>query len=770
MRSWLKMEATATSTTTSPIRTKIRSYTSSLIVGITTIVLLSVVQFLPGGYILAVLLGVGLALLYQKEQGLTLITLYILTYFAIIWQLLGFGFFQLLVTPVGLIIVLALIVPLLSFIVLRPEGISIALVILSVSLMLTPVYFLSIPLVLLGILFEGLGSARVQSINFVLLMTPFVILENGIYYSTLTGVASNAPIIFSQLSNLANNLRPPLSGINLLQGTAPANYVYSHALSVSDFMLSRSYVVYIPLILFAAVLIVTISVANFLTNSLLKRISIIEVTRNYSKIFAPIVASVIVALAFIAMMLGLSPRAANVLQTGISVGVGPYFMIAASVGVAGLLTGTELLTERLERTQMSAARLEELLSILNDKITKIGAEMNEISADAPSIDLSSQKKTLAEYVAYSEDMKKRLQTASYDSFQSWTSDIENRIIPSLELMPKQFMVRLTSGLGVLTSASLTANSHLDESRATGPRYPPVNQFDVPGEQELDEVLKIYQRALDLIQKTTIDLFDRYVESIRSYSDLMQVEEVAPPVSPAALLASRDYITAMKLVSEDYWLNFYVRENEKYAEKLRIFLDALSKIADVSNDEDHEQLSRLLAASADTSPSSASLMLQNVTEVIEFLRDSIEHAIEEIETVKKLVASVDPSFSNVLKLNTTGILDEMLAIQNKMRGVKPEFSDAIAISKEAAPILLVLSEYRRMDSESLVVISQYPVAVKLLRQLFDGNQEVVRISELPFQRDVAKFFVKIFAASNGSYKYNEELEELSFGHDKMYQRS
>ena len=225
---------------TSPVREKIRTYASALIIWIATFVLLSVVQFLPGGSILAALLGVGLSLLYLKEGGLALIILYILTYFAIIWQLLGFGFFQLLTTSVGVVVILALILPLLSFFFLRMEAISISLVILSVSTMLTPLYFLSIPLILVGMLYEGFGRARVQSINFVLLLTPFVLLDDGIYYSSSPSVASNPPIIFSQLSNLANNLRPPLSGINLLQGTAPSNFLYAHSLSVSNFMLMRS--------------------------------------------------------------------------------------------------------------------------------------------------------------------------------------------------------------------------------------------------------------------------------------------------------------------------------------------------------------------------------------------------------------------------------------------------------------------------------------------------------------------------------------------------
>ena len=252
---------------------------------------------------------------------------------------------------------------------------------------------------------------------------------------------------------------------------------------------------------------------------------------------------------------------------------------------------------------------------------------------------------------------------------------------------------------------------------------------------------------------------------------MLVEEVTPPVSPASLLASRDYVTAMKLVSDDYWLNFHVRESEKYSEKLRMFLDAVSKTFERFQRRRCRAVDSIGLDERRTSlPPSAPLMLENISRVIEFLRDTIARAIDEIETVKKLVATVDPSFSNVLKLNTTGILDELLATQSVIRGAKPDFSDAISLSKEALPILLVLSEYRKMDSESLVVISQYPVAVRLLHRLFDENKEVVRTSELPFQRDVAKFFVRSLAASSRSYSYNEEREELSYEQDKMYQRS
>jgi hypothetical protein len=749
---------------TTPVRERIKTYTSCLIIWITTFVLLTAVPLFPGGVILPVLLGVGLSLVYLKEPDVSLIILYLLTYFSIMWELVGFGFFQLLATSVGIVVILALVIPLWSLLSDRIERISITLVILSVSLMLTPLYFLSIPLILVATLFEGFGSARVLFTDFVLLLAPFVILDNAIYFSTSPGSGSSAPIIFSQLSNLVGNLRPPLSGITGI----PSNYLYTHALAVTNFLSTRAYVVYIPLLIFGIVLVVSVSVAG-LANTLLKKLAIIEIAQKYSAIFTPIAVSVIATAAFIMMILALSPLGADVFQTALSNGVGAYLVIAGSMGIAGSMTATELLTQRLERTQITKIKLQELITTLDGRIRTIEEEIKEISANAPSIDLSSEKKTLAELSSYVSDVKRQLSAGSYGSFHSWISDIENRIFPSLDIMPQMIMTRLISGLHVLSAASLTTNSRLDESKATGPRYPSMGYPVISHLTPVEEILQIYQRALVSIEETTTKLFDFYVESIRAYSALMLVDEIAPPVSPTSLLGSRDYVAAMKLVSEDYWLNFHIRESERYNDKLRPFLAAVSKIEDVSKEENQARLAEIIKICIDTSPSSAPLMIKNLDGVIEFLHGTMERAIEEIETVKKIVSTVDPSFSNVLKLNTSGIFYELLAIQGAMRRVKPNFSDTTALSKEALPILQALSNYRKIDEESLVVISQYPVAVRLLQRLFAENKEVVQTAELPFQRDTAIFFLRSFAASNKSYSYDEEREELSYEHDKMYQR-
>jgi len=79
-----------------------------------------------------------LGALSLRNRGISIATLYLLVYFSVLWQMIGFGFFQLLSAGVGIAVLLALAVPLLTFMSKRVELSSMALAVLSVSLMLTP--------------------------------------------------------------------------------------------------------------------------------------------------------------------------------------------------------------------------------------------------------------------------------------------------------------------------------------------------------------------------------------------------------------------------------------------------------------------------------------------------------------------------------------------------------------------------------------------------------------------------------------------------------
>ena len=217
-------------------RARVTAYTSALIIAVASSVYLAVVPFLPAPPVFPILVGLGLGALSLRNRGISVAALYLLVYFSVLWQMIGFGFFQLLSASVGVAVLLAMAVPLIPFMTKRVELSSMALAVLAVALMLTPAYFVSIPLVAAAALtFGGFASLEALAAAFVFLLTPFLLLENALYFTTTSG--ATAPIIFGQFTLLSQNLRPPLPGLNVLLTGLPADYLSHSALPGLDLAL-----------------------------------------------------------------------------------------------------------------------------------------------------------------------------------------------------------------------------------------------------------------------------------------------------------------------------------------------------------------------------------------------------------------------------------------------------------------------------------------------------------------------------------------------------
>src|SRR5580658_7998007 len=155
-------------------RAKVTAYTSALIIAVASSVYLAVVPFIPAPPVLPVLVGLGLGALSLSNRGISVAALYLLVYFSILWQMIGFGFFQLLSSGVGVAVLAALAVPLIPFMTKRVELSSMALAILAVALMLTPAYFVSMPLVAAAALtFGGFATLEAMAATYIFLLAPF---------------------------------------------------------------------------------------------------------------------------------------------------------------------------------------------------------------------------------------------------------------------------------------------------------------------------------------------------------------------------------------------------------------------------------------------------------------------------------------------------------------------------------------------------------------------------------------------------------------------
>src|SRR6266576_203080 len=83
-------------------RARVTAYTSALIVAVASSVYLAVVPLLPAPPVVPILVGVALGALSLRNRGVSIATLYLLVYFSVLWQMIGFGFFQLLSAGVGI--------------------------------------------------------------------------------------------------------------------------------------------------------------------------------------------------------------------------------------------------------------------------------------------------------------------------------------------------------------------------------------------------------------------------------------------------------------------------------------------------------------------------------------------------------------------------------------------------------------------------------------------------------------------------------------------
>ncbi len=298
-------------------RARVIAYTSALIIAIASSVYLTVVPFLPASPIVPILVGVGLGALSLRNRGISIATLYLLVYFSVLWQMIGFGFFQLLSAGVGLAVLLAMALPLLPFMLKRVELSSMALAVLAVSLMLTPAYFVSIPLIAAAALtFGGFASLEALAASFIFFLTPFLLLENALYFTTTSG--ATAPIIFGQFSILAQNLRPPLPGLNVLLTGLPANYLSHSALPVSTWLSQSSGILLIPMVILGVILVVSSSIGG-VARTLIERLEKSrEMTGRVKLVLAPLVVAVVTPTVFIVLLTLLSRPESGGFQTSLT--------------------------------------------------------------------------------------------------------------------------------------------------------------------------------------------------------------------------------------------------------------------------------------------------------------------------------------------------------------------------------------------------------------------------------------------------------------------
>ena len=659
--------------------------------------------------------------------------------------MIGFGFFQLLSAGVGAAVLLAMAVPLIPFMTKRVELSSMALAVLAVALMLTPAYFVSIPLVAAAALtFGGFASLEALAATFIFLLTPFLLLENALYFTTTSGATT--PIIFGQFSALSQNLRPPLPGLNVLLTGLPANYLSHSALPVSTWLSQSSGVLLIPMVVLGVILIVSSSVGGLARTFTERFERSREMTGRVRLVLAPLVVAVVTPTIFIVLLTLLSRPGSGGFQTSLTDDpshLQALYMLSSSFLLTTSFIGRESLILRYETVQVGTEGLEELMSTCLAKMKDVQELLDQVSAWVPSMSLSGERRSMSEYSGYLADVRRQMSGASAALISQFQTQLDASVLKPLSEMPELLRKRVGSEIRGLISATATANNHLDEA-SVPLRYPDIPA--VPEFAPLKDLVQAYEVATAAIKDVTAKLSDLYGKESTSLDALMGQEEVNPPVSASVLLQSNEFTGAMRLVAEEYWLNFHLRWAEQVDQKKTALLARLNDLDYAVGEAELQRLRAVEEVVADAKPSNSSATLEGLRELRAILEAVVTQTASGADRVGAMLESLELKSVRTLRFETVNRLGEVVALKKKFEAVGVSFDSLTKFLENAVGVLRSQADAWKTDRDNLVVLAQYPLAKRIIEKML-SNQTSLALAKLPYQRKAAALYAQLYATGS-----------------------
>jgi hypothetical protein len=735
-------------------RAQVTEYTASLFIVLASFAFLDVVPFLPGAPIFPLLVALGLGALSMKNRGASIAALYLLVFFTVLWQMIGFGFFQLLRAGVGVAFLVIMALPLLAYVYKRVELTSMSIAILCVALMFTPAYYVSIPLIAAAATVTGFASIWALSITFILFLAPFLLLENALYF--VTSPNASTPIIFGQLVNLSHNLTPPLPSLNLFLTSLPSNLMSVHAAAVSGYLAHNWDLLVVPLFLMGIV-ILTASLAGGLTRSMLDRFAKLHDWEGMKKLGSPLVVSLVVPAVFVILIVPLS--ASGGFQTSLTNDTSHLqltLMVGASVVLGAVFVARESLVRRLEGVEVGSEKVVSLLQECETKMDQVRRYVTEVSGKVPSLTTSSEGMALSEQASYIADVRKRVDDAGPESLTQWTDHIEKSILPNLDGALERLKTGVMNELNNLASVVITVNDHLQEA-GVPTRYPPAP--GVSRDSPLRDVVKAYESAIQDVRLTTVALFSSYQASRAAFDGMMNLQEVSVPVGPSALLDQGDFVTAMRLVSEEYWLGFHLRYAEELTTKTRALAETLARLVVFFRGEQARVLDSIQTAMTRARPADSVALMGRLKVLHDLLVSFIIDLKEGPELVGKTMESFDPKVVKALGFQTISRIDGILALGRELKGTQLTLDGLTKFVNSAVPVLQSYMAELAADRENLLALAHYPLARRVIERML-SEQSRLSADNLPYERRTANLYARMYASENPTVRYDEGEEVLA----------
>jgi hypothetical protein len=740
---------------------RIDKYTNPGLTAVCSFVFFLIVPMMPGSPILPLIAAAGLGFYSVRDSRRAAQAFYLLVFAAIVWQLYGFGLQSLVAKPFGALAAFLLLVPLLvNAMNPRMSPSSLALTFLAVGLMLTPEYFLAVPLIAAAVALDGLGSVAATVITFVLTFTPFLLIENAIYFGALApGAAAPPPIVFAQLTHLDANLRPALPGLNVFLTGLPNGFVSPQSAQVATFLISKSYLMLVPITVFILIFAASASIAGFLTKSK-ERLTVFPRVSKVLKAVWPIVVTTVTTSIFAVLLALLSSASVGGYQAQLGQ-ASSYFTVGWMVGTAGIMgfalsvrayldEGLMAITKAEERLAAALAESKELLESLLTLCEKVNAL-------APSVGLRVEEGVLDQYSSYVLDVARQKASAGPDAMNTWEGEIRVRIIPTLKVLPEQIRIKVINEVTSVSSLAESLNSTL-EHLGVGTRFPAIREGT--SSMDTEEALEAYGKFASDLKARVMELYAFYLEAAKALDKLLDRTVSEPPVSPDVLLSTSDFVTAMRLLGEEYSMNLHTQYLEELKAKVSDLSAKLRRLGATLGEEGKELLR--LSDMGDPRPLESTKLLKKVEGVVAYLRAEAERMVADSTRLADMVGTLMPAATNVLKFATLAELGTLKELRREAKALGPGLEKVGKFIDRAGIVFAAHLESGRKDEENLIVIAQYPLAWKVIHELA-AAKPVISLAELPFQPDAAHLYARIYAANEPSSRYDEQGEALLIAH-------
>lgn len=745
-----------TNTTTPKIRANIDKYTSAAIIAVSSFAFMNAVNFLPGAPIFPILVSVLLffAAFYRSPQWSSGI-LSLIVFISMIYQLTGFMVLTVSSQAGQAVIICSVVALLINLFSAKLEATSMAIAVLAVAIMFTPYYYFSIAFIVAAAVIGGLSSIGPVSLTYILTMIPLLLIENGFISRVGSESITKAPLIFTQLINFSTNMRPPLPGLNIFLTWYPKDFFNAQVSApvINYLNSSNPFLLLVPILILALVFSLSASVAGVI-NDMLDRLSVFERTSQLLKLISPLVASIVTPLTFVILITILSPKTIGGYETSLTSN-SMFSMIAASLMLGTVFTAREYGIQWLERTEKARISVIKKIGAVEDLMAISKKMLAKTTATSSPINFSSELKMIEENVSNMGDIKKGLSTASYETLNDWISELDNNITPRMKSLPEVLRVKIIGELNFLSSIVVTYNNSLKE---VGLNRSFSSLTETRSDIEFEQALKDYSQLIEEIKTNSRGIFDIYKETYNAYNIVTSQLDVLPPVDPERLFETNDFDGGVRLLAEEYWLNFHIKNLPEIEGLVGSLLESMNALIELVDDRNRQKLEIIVKKLRGPTPANSIIILNEVRNLKATLDESLVRVVDEITQLEKLVNSF-PGISRVIGFEVFNTSIKLIAIKKRNLDTGPTLRDTTKIIEEVTGFMKSYRDSKKADENNLIIISQLPVAMKIIDTELAKTRSI-EVSNLPFQHKAAIIYVTFYAYNNSGIRYDEDEEVIA----------